>query len=535
MKHPNNAADRFTRHFGTNYAPTETEVEELKNILRDPDTQLRALDEQIVQKELDGLRKRRIALLESTRNHRTLLSLIRRIPQELLQDIFLACLPEDRNPSMSTDEAPMLLTRVSSYWRQVALTTPQLWAKIYILIPSVADQWGHQEEMSRESIHDAVNQRIKGVGSAEHGKFREQSLDSEWNIGQPAASLKIFSGSIPLESVKWERMITLSFECGHRSTWSGLDFSSITFTKAALRQASVLKNFTLRSRSLNQDVREDEDSPPIELPFLTHLDIEDEGCSILPLLRTPSLRSCSYRDRSGNARHTSPLLQFLNLNPGINVEQLYTDNTSVPHEQLIECLRLCPVLQLLQLGFHNPVWPVHTTYRRIGRLDDNFLRLFVTTAHSTLSNKADILCPLLEDIKFIQETNLSEVAVIKFIEQKQRREDQRLNKLRNIKVTFGRKRREGEDMMSAIAPYIDEGLKAQFTYRHAAYRSQTKYALYTLDEYNYLIFSDNEMVNKMPNLTGGRHVPISSSPSRWTALQYRLGNSHKVLAAMIWA
>ncbi|KAF9007877.1 hypothetical protein BDQ17DRAFT_175652 [Cyathus striatus] len=50
-------------------------------------------------------------------------------------EIFLACLPADRNPCMSVTDAPLLLTRVCSSWRSIAHSTPRLWAAIHIVLP----------------------------------------------------------------------------------------------------------------------------------------------------------------------------------------------------------------------------------------------------------------------------------------------------------------------------------------------------------------------------------------------------------------
>ncbi|KAJ7073561.1 hypothetical protein B0H15DRAFT_868815 [Mycena belliarum] len=64
------------------------------------------------------------------------LSVIRQIPAEILADIFLHCRDNDvdagkyfvANPRV----APMLLTHVSSRWRQVSHGTPRLWDRFYL-------------------------------------------------------------------------------------------------------------------------------------------------------------------------------------------------------------------------------------------------------------------------------------------------------------------------------------------------------------------------------------------------------------------
>ena len=57
---------------------------------------------------------------------------IRLLQPELLQEIFMWCLPRNRNPTLSAKEAPILLTRICSYWRQLAFSTPSLWTALDI-------------------------------------------------------------------------------------------------------------------------------------------------------------------------------------------------------------------------------------------------------------------------------------------------------------------------------------------------------------------------------------------------------------------
>ena len=84
-----------------------------------------------------------IELLKEKRNHiqnsidtcNAILSPLRRLPMDILSEIFYHCMPTDRNPIMSATEAPMLLTRVSSLWRSIAFSSPRIWAKLHIPFP----------------------------------------------------------------------------------------------------------------------------------------------------------------------------------------------------------------------------------------------------------------------------------------------------------------------------------------------------------------------------------------------------------------
>ncbi|KAF8170061.1 hypothetical protein K438DRAFT_1773979 [Mycena galopus ATCC 62051] len=78
-------------------------------------------------------------LLSVYHNHRSVVSTIRRIPPEILVEIFCWTLPTSHhvpvNPSM--ESLPWVLTHVSQKWREIASTTPGLWSFItidYIII-----------------------------------------------------------------------------------------------------------------------------------------------------------------------------------------------------------------------------------------------------------------------------------------------------------------------------------------------------------------------------------------------------------------
>ncbi|KAK7018879.1 hypothetical protein R3P38DRAFT_2978843 [Favolaschia claudopus] len=61
---------------------------------------------------------------------------IRRMPHDVLEQIFIACLPAHRNCVMSAQEAPVLLGRICSSWRSLSLATPRLWCRLHIVLPN---------------------------------------------------------------------------------------------------------------------------------------------------------------------------------------------------------------------------------------------------------------------------------------------------------------------------------------------------------------------------------------------------------------
>ncbi|KAJ7069461.1 hypothetical protein C8F01DRAFT_1112810 [Mycena amicta] len=120
----------FASRFNTNYCPTDDELAEIKGLLVQPRIRLQELDETIRQ-----LQTERDKLAAHIAAHEALISPIRRIPLDMLQEIFVACLPTDRNSVMSASEAPVLLGRICSHWRTVAFQTSALWARLHIVEP----------------------------------------------------------------------------------------------------------------------------------------------------------------------------------------------------------------------------------------------------------------------------------------------------------------------------------------------------------------------------------------------------------------
>ncbi|KAJ7062329.1 hypothetical protein C8F01DRAFT_1137178 [Mycena amicta] len=128
----------FSSKLGTNYCPTDDEIHEINNLLLEPSHEIQHLDRKIaeIQKSLDDVVRQRTRLTEYVDAHKALLSPIRRVPLDILSEIFISCLPTERNCVMSAGEAPILLGHICSYWREIALSTPLLWASLHFVDPS---------------------------------------------------------------------------------------------------------------------------------------------------------------------------------------------------------------------------------------------------------------------------------------------------------------------------------------------------------------------------------------------------------------
>ncbi|KAJ7042015.1 hypothetical protein C8F04DRAFT_1078025, partial [Mycena alexandri] len=130
----------FASRLGTNYCPEDDEIPQIKALLVEPSLRLRRLDEEIA-----VLQQERDLLAASIGAHQALLSPIRQLPLDLIQEIFVACLPTHRNCVMSATEAPVLLGRICSSWRTISLTTPGLWTRLHVVEPS--QRWSRPDPL----------------------------------------------------------------------------------------------------------------------------------------------------------------------------------------------------------------------------------------------------------------------------------------------------------------------------------------------------------------------------------------------------
>ncbi|KAK7025917.1 hypothetical protein R3P38DRAFT_2892539 [Favolaschia claudopus] len=117
----------FHEVLNTNYVPNDAEIELIGAHLAPHDAELSRLESIIA-----ALAIQRDRVLNYVAPHRALTSKGRRIPQDILEQIFLACLPTHRNALMHSTEPPLVLARVCSSWRFIAFSTPKLWASLHI-------------------------------------------------------------------------------------------------------------------------------------------------------------------------------------------------------------------------------------------------------------------------------------------------------------------------------------------------------------------------------------------------------------------
>ncbi|KAK6977578.1 hypothetical protein R3P38DRAFT_2666335 [Favolaschia claudopus] len=130
----------FESHLNTSYIPTDPEISQIQAHLLRHETELARLDALI-----QDLCAQRDRIKDYVESHKALISHPRRLPQDILEEIFLACLPTAHDAVMSSIEPPLLLGRICSRWRSIAFALPRLWSSLHVHVDYV--QW-HQERVA---------------------------------------------------------------------------------------------------------------------------------------------------------------------------------------------------------------------------------------------------------------------------------------------------------------------------------------------------------------------------------------------------
>ena len=126
-------------------APNASEAIRLREALRHATPVVHQLDDDIshVQMLLDELRRKRELLRKFITDHNAILAPIRRLPAEILAEIFVLCMNSDIS-SFDLTQSPLLVGQVCKGWRQVALSTQTLWSSI-----TVTDYHRNSSEMAK--------------------------------------------------------------------------------------------------------------------------------------------------------------------------------------------------------------------------------------------------------------------------------------------------------------------------------------------------------------------------------------------------
>ncbi|KAJ7195606.1 hypothetical protein GGX14DRAFT_376785, partial [Mycena pura] len=112
----------------TNSVPPDVQINEIQCFIGSAEAKISIIDDQIAQMQytLDRLGSQRVQLQNLVQSHRSVVSTMRRLPTDILGEIFSQLLSASR-PPVHSPEALSHLVGVCKRWRTIALASPLLW------------------------------------------------------------------------------------------------------------------------------------------------------------------------------------------------------------------------------------------------------------------------------------------------------------------------------------------------------------------------------------------------------------------------
>ncbi|KAJ7267387.1 hypothetical protein C8J57DRAFT_1616110 [Mycena rebaudengoi] len=372
----------------------------------------------ILQQQLEDKQDERQILISSARS----------LPDDILREIFLAALPPDKNCAISSNEPPFLLCAICRSWRALVLSTPRLWTSLHIVAPpsaklekklaGVVDTWLSQSGVLPLSV-SLVPSRITERESVDPESMLLMTLlcyHTRWKCVRlvllPNESFQHISALavLGMSSRAGKHVSSKSSQCIYQHPeillrWALLRHLALNGDMSLENVLDVLRQ-CVRLETCNLTVWATRDVPgmPCHMKYIRELRVTANGhmdglSKFFEKMVLPSLRSLEYKSDS---------VAFLPLLCSANVVERLTLQESLLTTNLVEVLRLMPMLQELRLA-EEPVevspsghWPFP---------DGQLLPLL-----SAVADAGDpVLCPWLRRIHLKNFEQLSDKALLEFI------------------------------------------------------------------------------------------------------------------------
>ncbi|KAJ7755561.1 hypothetical protein B0H16DRAFT_1458635 [Mycena metata] len=503
----------------TNTVPSDGDCQRIRELLAGPRREAAKLTEEIERLHalIKELTEKRDNLNEFIDPHLALISPIRRLPHDVVAEIFAACLPPDRNAVIQGTESPLLLCHICQAWRTLALSTPRLWASLHIVGPPTPPKL-HQ-------INEAVAWWLAKSGGLPLSISIVQSSWASWDTDfsilvqtlvqyasrwqrirfrlnayhslQPLAALRpidvpfletvVFDGfppsgaenstaflgtnslrglsliratnSFPVQTIPWDslRRLFLSPAAACHTVAEGLEL---------LRRCPNLESCALAFMPDSNDSPSPVGSAvapasPCRMPNLRQLSVFDRQrpggtAGFFGLLELPNLRGLEYATYSAEALPILPLL-----NSPQHIQRFGLSIHGLTSETLIACIRLLPALRVLFLcadpfSFHrSPDDPFHPDFT------------FWTAMTPTANTIHATLCPQLEVMEFTQFTGFPDQLLLEFIRARTECHFPEIAQLSKVHGSF--QRPIMEDILPALQQY------SPFSVYYSASQENTAY------------------------------------------------------------
>ncbi|KAJ6462381.1 hypothetical protein C8R47DRAFT_1327202 [Mycena vitilis] len=156
-----------TRHHGlltSNQPPLDSDFPIVQSVLFETDARLASLANEIerVSEQLEKLKQKRSSLSSYRAQNGSILSLLRRMPPEILGEIFTRTLPSPRRRNrIQIVDSPWVLTHVCQDWKKIALSVHSLWSTVIVSYLPETGTGTYSLAMVETQIARAQNANLK--------------------------------------------------------------------------------------------------------------------------------------------------------------------------------------------------------------------------------------------------------------------------------------------------------------------------------------------------------------------------------------
>ncbi|KAJ7623776.1 hypothetical protein FB45DRAFT_1006075 [Roridomyces roridus] len=191
---------QYQRLSTSNDPPGTAERAFLQAVASKTTVRLTCLGEEILRLKdrLGQLQAERVQLTEYHSHNVAILSPLRRMPHEVLAEIFLRTLQPEVARNFNMKRSPWVLGRVNRCWRAVSLSTPSLWSTVcadYEREPPIL-------EMIQAQVERASSRMLKIHFRGCEAGGSESDLDSDSDSG---GQLELFK-TLSKHSERWEEL-----------------------------------------------------------------------------------------------------------------------------------------------------------------------------------------------------------------------------------------------------------------------------------------------------------------------------------------
>ncbi|KAJ7926307.1 hypothetical protein B0H13DRAFT_2653879 [Mycena leptocephala] len=456
----------YNDYLHTNFVPSEDECRRIYDLVNPRKEELLETIDEIarLQVSLDRMVRKRDSLQGFVDSHLALVSGARRLPHDILGEIFTTSLPENDYAPMDSAESPLLISHICSGWRRLALSMPLLWASLRIEYSSSAMKEGVKSWLARSgtlplSIRSSLGRKsvlrtlIKSAHRWEHIRFdfssshfkplRVLSPDDlpllktviiDGGSGDEVdPSFLSFLGAPSIRALSLRSSYFEPQELALCATLSHLSLRDLSSPDALAVLGQCLNIETCTLHIDDEDIRRPN---PIHLQRLRRLCIVDNNYAsntrLFNHIALPNLESLQYSHTDLYTNHLDPL-KVLASAPLLAPEKLTElslstriANTRTTHT-LAEVLRRFPMLEKLLL--HHPRESLPNT----DIIACQLAALLTPSSQSTVG----VLCPHLQSICFLGLDIGSDQQMLTLVNARQTTHG--VQSLSNLYVTFTRK------------------------------------------------------------------------------------------------